>query len=152
MDRYFVEHQTVYGAKLFIQLQTVTISQQIKSPWCQLCYTVHGNRAKSYIKCLSFVNDPLSLFWYPVCPWFLWWPPTESHYNAYDHSAVGYVTHAHCTVLLYSVENCFWLCFLWSAPEGWWFESPSHPLWRQCNEGRRDGFKSILAGEVHSSF
>ena len=32
-------------------------------------------------------------------------------------------------------------CFLWSAPEkrlskqswGWWFETPSHPLWRHCN-------------------
>ena len=33
-------------------------------------------------------------------------------------------------------------CFLWSAPEkkrlgkqwwGWWFETPSRPLWRHCN-------------------
>ena len=32
-------------------------------------------------------------------------------------------------------------CFLWSAPEnwlskqswGWWFETPSHPLWRHCD-------------------
>ena len=32
-------------------------------------------------------------------------------------------------------------CFLWSAPDkrlskqwwGWWFETPSCPLWRQCN-------------------
>ena len=38
-------------------------------------------------------------------------------------------------------------CFLWSAdlrlnkrlskhPWGWWFETPSRPLWRQCNEFR----------------
>ena len=33
----------------------------------------------------------------------LWWPPAESHYNIYNHSAVGYVTHPHCIILLYSV-------------------------------------------------
>ena len=40
-----------------------------------------------------------------ISPWLLWWPPAESHYNIYDHSAVGYVSHAHCIVLLYSVRN-----------------------------------------------
>ena len=38
-------------------------------------------------------------------------------------------------------------CFLWSAPEnkllskqpwGWWFEMPSHPLWRHCNVSMRN--------------
>ena len=41
----------------------------------------------------------------PDNPWLLWWPPAESHYNIYDHSAVGYVSHAHFIVLLYSVGN-----------------------------------------------
>ena len=40
-----------------------------------------------------------------ISPWILWWSPAESHYNIYDHSAVGYVSHAHCIVLLYSVGN-----------------------------------------------
>ena len=40
-----------------------------------------------------------------ISPWLLWWPLAESHYNIYDHSAVGYVSHVHCIVLLYSVEN-----------------------------------------------
>ena len=56
-----------------------------------------------------------------ISPWILWWPPAESHYNIYDHSVVGYVSHAHCIVLLYSVGNKitttsteyeFWLCKL----------------------------------------
>ena len=33
------------------------------------------------------------------------WPRAESHYNIYDHFAVGYVSHAHCILLLYSVGN-----------------------------------------------
>ena len=37
--------------------------------------------------------------------WLFWWPPVESHYNIYGHSAVGYATHTHCIVLLYSVGN-----------------------------------------------
>ena len=37
--------------------------------------------------------------------WLLWWPPAESHYNIYDHSAVVYVSHAHCIGLLCSVGN-----------------------------------------------
>ena len=40
-----------------------------------------------------------------ISPWLLWWPPAESHYNIHDHSVVGYVSHAHCIVLLYSVGN-----------------------------------------------
>ena len=40
-----------------------------------------------------------------ISPWLLWWPPAESHYNIYDHSVVGYVSHAHCIALLYSVGN-----------------------------------------------
>ena len=40
-----------------------------------------------------------------ISPWLLWWPPAESHYNIYDHSVVGYVSHAHSIVLLYSVGN-----------------------------------------------
>ena len=40
-----------------------------------------------------------------ISPWLLWWPPAESYYNIYDHSAVGYFSHAHCIVLLYSVGN-----------------------------------------------
>ena len=40
-----------------------------------------------------------------ISPWLLWWPPAESHYNIYDHSVVGYVSHAHCIVLLYPVRN-----------------------------------------------
>ena len=40
-----------------------------------------------------------------ISPWLLWWPPVESHYNIYDHSVVGHVSHAHCIVLLYSVGN-----------------------------------------------
>ena len=40
-----------------------------------------------------------------IRPWFLWWPPAESHYNVYDHSVVGYVSHAHCIVFLYSFGN-----------------------------------------------
>ena len=44
-------------------------------------------------------------WWYPESPRFLWWPPGESHYNVYDHSAVGYVIYAHCIVLLYAVGN-----------------------------------------------
>ena len=40
-----------------------------------------------------------------ISPWLLWWPPAESHYNIYDHSAVGYVSHAHCNILLCSVGN-----------------------------------------------
>ena len=43
-------------------------------------------------------------------------------------------------------------CFIWSAPEykrlskqswGWWFETPSHPLWRHCN-----GFEIICESLV----
>ena len=37
--------------------------------------------------------------------WLLWWSPAESHYSTYDHSAAGYVSHAHCIVLLYYVGN-----------------------------------------------
>ena len=40
-----------------------------------------------------------------ISPWLLWWPPAELYYNIYDHSAAGYVIHAHCIVLLYSVGN-----------------------------------------------
>ena len=40
-----------------------------------------------------------------ISPWLLWWPPAESHYNISDHSAVSYVSHTHCIVLLYSVGN-----------------------------------------------
>ena len=40
----------------------------------------------------------------PDKPMALWWPPAESHYNIYDHSAVGYVSHAHC-IVLYSAGN-----------------------------------------------
>ena len=40
-----------------------------------------------------------------ISPWLLWWPAAESHYNIYDRSAVGYFSHAHCIVLLYSVGN-----------------------------------------------
>ena len=40
-----------------------------------------------------------------ISPWLLWWPPAESHYNIHDHSVVGYVSHAHCIVLLYSAGN-----------------------------------------------
>ena len=38
-------------------------------------------------------------------------------------------------------------CFLWSSPErlskqswGWWFETPSGPLWRHCNVKPNDGY------------
>ena len=41
----------------------------------------------------------------PTSPCLLWWPPTESHYNIYYHSALGCVSHAHCIVLLYSDGN-----------------------------------------------
>ena len=37
--------------------------------------------------------------------WLLWWPPAESHYNMCDHSAIGYVSHADCIVLLCSAGN-----------------------------------------------
>ena len=40
-----------------------------------------------------------------ISPWLLWWPPAESHYSIYDSSVVGYVSHVHCIVLLYSVWN-----------------------------------------------
>ena len=40
-----------------------------------------------------------------IRPWLLWWPPAEPHYNINDHSAVGYVSHVHCIVLLYFVGN-----------------------------------------------
>ena len=40
-----------------------------------------------------------------ISPWLLWWPPAESHYNIYDHCAVGYVNHAHYIVLLCSVGH-----------------------------------------------
>ena len=50
-----------------------------------------------------------AIFWFVaaslISPWLLWWPPAESHYNIYDHSVVGYVSHAHSIVLLYSVGN-----------------------------------------------
>ena len=38
-----------------------------------------------------------------ISPWLLWQPPAESHYNIYDRSVVGYVSHVYCIVLLYSV-------------------------------------------------
>ena len=37
--------------------------------------------------------------------WLLWWPPTQSHYDIYDYSAIDFVTHARCIVLLCSVGN-----------------------------------------------
>ena len=49
---------------------------------------------------ISFTDVAASL----ISPW-LWWPPAELHYNIYDHSVVGNVSHAHCIVLLYSVGN-----------------------------------------------
>ena len=42
-----------------------------------------------------------------ISPRRLWWPPAKSHYNIYDHSAVGYVSHAHGIALLYSVGSTY---------------------------------------------
>ena len=37
-----------------------------------------------------------------LAPWTLLSGLCYSHYNIYDDSAVGYITHVHCIILLYS--------------------------------------------------
>ena len=45
-------------------------------------------------------------------------------------------------------------CFLWSAPDkrlskqpwGWWFETPSWSLWRQCNVNLHSKYSTITVG------
>ena len=51
------------------------------------------------------LESPLIVAASLISPWFLWWPPAESHYNIYDNVAVGCVSHAHYIVLLHSVGN-----------------------------------------------
>ena len=60
----------------------------------EYCNSGEGKRMCHYSLAVSLIS-----------PYLLWWPPTESHYNIYEHFAIGYVSHAHCIVLVYSVEN-----------------------------------------------
>ena len=73
----------------------------------------------------NFVMWSLCLAASLISPWILWWPPAESHYNIYDHSVVGYVSHAHSIVLLYSVGNKI-TTTTWDKL-GWYiFANPKH--------------------------
>ena len=63
------------------------------------CRYQHEHRWGELHKTLNNVAASL------IIPWLLRWPPAVSHYNIYDHTVVGYVTHLHCIVLLYSDGN-----------------------------------------------
>ena len=80
----------MYHAKLYATLRSILIKFQIYPQDVLL----PGSPSNFYLVTTSLVS-----------PWLLWWPPAESHYNVYDQSAVGYVSHVHCIVLLYSVGN-----------------------------------------------
>ena len=50
-----------------------------------------------------------------ISPCLLWWPPAESHYDIYDLPVVGYVSHAHCIALSYSVGNKITITTTWRS-------------------------------------
>ena len=79
---------------------------QIDGIHAVLCHTTGASH--SVIKGLNLNLWDLLCIWLAaslISPWLLWWPPAESHYNIYDRSVVGYISHAHSIVLLYSVGN-----------------------------------------------
>ena len=97
------------------------------------CFSLRKNVVKQlridYFERMSFINISTWMNCFEVSmPTYLYntvkncidvdiermWPPTEKQYKIYDHSAVSYVSRAHCIILLHSVGNKFTTTYWYS--------------------------------------